>query len=346
MSQAGARAWSQGEPERVRRLAVKAINEGLTYKEAAQRFGVWESTICNWMRRYREGGSEALEAGQRGRRPVEQMALQPWQQAQIAKTIRDKNPDQLQLPGFLWTRQAVRDLIERRFGSRLALQTIGKYLRRWGFTPQKPVRRAFEQSPAAVRTWLNEIYPKIAAKAKREKGQILWGDEMGLRSDHTTGRSWSPKGRTPVIEGTGQRFGANVISAISNQGRLYFSVFTGRMNAARFIDFLKRLIRQLKRKVFIIVDGHPSHRAKKVRSFVEDMGDRIALYYLPPYSPELNPDELLNQDVKSNALGRRRPESQDEMIADTRSHLRRRQRQPEVVARFFNEEHVSYAAAT
>lgn len=318
----------------------------MTYVEAAEKFGVRTSTIGNWMRRHRDGGAEGLAAARRGRRPKEQMVLSERQQKAIAKTIAEKNPDQLRLPGFLWTREAVAELIERRYGISLALSTIGNYLRRWGFSPQKPVRRAFEQDPETVRRWTKEIYPAIAAKAKREKALILWGDEMGVRSDHSAGRSWSPVGQTPVVAGTGQRFGANVISALSNRGQLYFMVFAGRCNADLFISFLRRLIKQMaRRKVFLIVDGHPSHKAKKVKVFVAANTDRLALCFLPPYSPELNPDELLNHDVKANAIGRRRPRDRDELVADVRSHLRRRQRQPEVVAAFFNEEHVRYAAA-
>ena len=346
MDRVDARSWRQAEQERVRRLAVKAVSGGMTYVEASRRFGVSETTIGNWMRRHRQAGDAGLAAGRRGRRATEQMALAPWQQAQVAKAIREKNPDQLRLPFFLWTREAVRDYIERRFGVRLALTTVGKYLRRWGFTPQKPVRRAFEQNPEAVQAWLDEIYPAIARKAKREKAQILWGDEMGLRSDHTTGTSWSPRGKTPVIPGTGQRFSCNVISAISNQGALQFMVFTGKANAELFINFLRRLIRQAKgRKLYLIVDGHPSHRAKKVTQFVAKHAQLLALYFLPPYSPELNPDELLNQDVKAGALGRRRPATRDELIGDTRSYLRSRQRQPNIVTGYFQEQHVRYAAA-
>jgi transposase len=327
------RTLSPSMQEELRRRAVRlVIDKCVSQSEAAVVLGVSRQSVNGWMRDYRAGGEQALVARRRGRRPTEQMLLQPWQQAQICRTIREKNPDQLRLPFFLWTREAVRDLIERRFKLRLALTTVGRYLRRWGFTAQKPVRRAFEQNPAAVKAWLEQIYPAIAAKAKRENALILWGDEMGLRSDHQAGRSFAPKGETPVIAGTGQRFGANVISVISNRGQLYFMVFAGTANAALFLSFLRRLLRQLKgRKLFLIVDGHPSHRARLVKAFIAQNSERIALYYLPPYSPELNPDEMLNQDVKSNALGRRRPRNQDELIADTRSYLHRRQRQPDVV---------------
>lgn len=324
---------------------MSAVVAGRSQGEVARLFGVSRQTVNGWVRAHQEGGERALSSRKRGRRPGEQQALRPWQQAQIARAIRDKHPDQLRLPFFLWTREAVRDLIERRFGIRLSLVAVGGYLRRWGFTPQKPVRRAFEQDPARVRRWLEQEYPAIARAARRAGAQILWADEMGLRSDHAAGRSFGLRGRTPVVPGTGRRFSASVISAISNRGRLSFMVFTGRFNAKLFIDFMKRLIRQLGRKLFLIVDGHPVHRARAVKDWLVGHADEIALYHLPPYSPELNPDELLNQDVKTNALGRRRPTNQDELISDTRSYLRRRQRQPALVSRYFQEPHVTYAAA-
>lgn len=311
----------------------------------ARLFGVSRQTVNGWVKAHQQGGERALSSRKRGRRPGEQQALRPWQQAQIARAIRDKNPDQLKLAFFLWTREAARDLIERRFGVRLSLVAVGNYLRRWGFTPQKPVRRAFEQNPARVRRWLEEEYPQIARAARRAGAQLLWGDEMGLRFDHAAGRSYGKRGKTPVVPGTGQRFSASVISAISNRGRLNFMVFSGRFNARLFIAFMKRLIRQVGRMVFLIVDGHPVHRARAVKDWLARHADEIALYYLPPYSPELNPDELLNQDVKTNALGRRRPTNRDELISDTRSYLRRRQRRPALVSRYFQEPHVAYAAA-
>jgi len=292
------------------------------------------------------GGDDALAAGKRGRRPGEKTALTAAQQAQIARAIREKNPDQLRLPGFLWTRALVCELIDRRFGVRVAEKTAGRYLRSWGFSPQKPARRALEQNPEMVARWLDERYPVIKARAHREKALILWADEMGLRSDHTAGRSWSPVGQTPVVEGTGQRFGANVISAISNKGHLSFRVFKEKFVVGVFIDFLHRLIRQSTgQKIILILDGHPVHRSKKVKQWVQSHAEQIELQFLPGYAPELNPTELLNQDVKTNALGRRRPHTQDELIGDTRSYRRSRQRTPRIVARYFDEKQVSYAKA-
>jgi len=341
-----ARCLSPTAQEELRRRAVALVDEGRSQTEAAAVLDVSRQSVSEWVRAHRLGGEEALRARTRGRRAGEKTALAPWQQAQIAKAISEKNPDQLRLPGFLWTRALVCELIERRFHIRIAEKTAGRYLRSWGFSPQRPARRALEQNPELVARWLDQRYPQIERRAYREKALILWLDEMGLRSDHTAGRSWSPVGRTPVIEGTGQRFGANVISAISNKGHLQFRVFREKFAAGVMIDFLARLIRQSKgQKIILILDGHPVHRAKKVRQWVAAHAEQIELQFLPGYSPELNPTELLNQDVKTNALGRRRPRSQQELIGDTRSYLRSTQRRPQLVVRYFEGEHVSYAKA-
>ena len=235
-------------------------------------------------------------------------------------------------------------LIERRFGIRLSIWTVGRYLARWGFTPQKPVRRAFEKNPEQVRRWLEEEYPRIRKQAKRENAEIYWGDEMGLRSDHAAGRSYGRRGQTPVIPGTGKRFGCSMISAITNRGRLNFMVFKRRFRADVFVEFLRRLVRQSKRKVFLIVDGHPVHRSGSVKTWRGKNIHHIRLFFLPSYSPELNPDELLNQDVKSNAVGRRRALNQQEMVTNVRSYLHSRQRQPHIVKQYFQEKHFRYAA--
>ena len=263
---------------------------------------------------------------------------------ETVKLITDRCPDQLKLPFALWTRDAVRQLLAERFDVHASVWTVGRWLRRWGFTPQKPVRRAYERNPEAVRRWLAEEYPAIRRAAKREKAEIHWGDEMGLRSDHQTGVTYGRRGRTPVIPGTGRRFGCNMISTITNRGRLAFMVFKQRFTADVMIEFLRRLIRHSKQKVFLIVDGHPVHRSGKVARWIEEHHQDIRLFRLPDYSPELNPDELLNQDVKSNAVGRQRPEDQTQMIAQVRSYLRSTQRQPSVVMKYFQEEHVAYAA--
>lgn len=324
------------------RVARAVVEDGMSQTDAVQTFHVARTSVHNWSIAYRNGGEAALHTKAMGR--PKRSTLLGYQAALVVNHITDRTPDQLKLPFVLWTRQAVQQLIADRFNLRLSLSTVGRCLRRWGFTPQKPVRRAYEQDPQAVEHWLKQTYPKIKARAKREKAEIHWGDEMGLRSDHQTGTSYAPRGKTPVIAGTGQRFGCNMISTITNHGTLRFMVFKQRFTAAVMIKFLDRLLRQVDRKVFVILDGHPVHRSRKVKAWATARVDRIELFQLPGYSPQLNPDELLNQDVKSNALGRRRPADQDEMIADVRGYLRGTQRQPQIVRNYFQETHVRYAA--
>ena len=328
--------------EALRRRVVEAIEGGMKQREAVAAFGLSRSAITNWLAAYRGGGAAALKSNKRG--PKGGGALTPGQTAQTVRAITDRCPDQLKLPFALWTREAVAELIERRFGLRRSVWTVGRYLRGWGFTPQKPARRAFERDPVAVERWLAEEYPGIRAQAKKERAEIHWGDEMGLRSDHQAGTSWGRKGRTPVIPCPGRRFGCNLISTVTNRGTLRFMVFTGKFNSGVLIRFLGRLLRSTRRKVFLIVDGHPTHKARKVGRWVADHGRRLRLFYLPAYSPELNPDEFLNNEVKSNAVGRRRAATAGELVGNVRGYLRSTQRQPKVVRSYFQAKSVRYAA--
>src|SRR5918995_30788 len=291
----------------LRNRAVRAVLDGMSQVEAARVFGVHPNAVNRWIKRYREGGWDGLSERRRGRRMGEQAALSERQQQEVITLVRETTPDQLGLAGFLWTRDAVAELIAQRYGLWLARTTVGAYLRGWGFSPQKPQRRGLEQNPAAGGRGGAQISPAVRARARREGGVVLWLDEMGIRSDATAGRSWAPVGQTPVIKGTGKRFRVNMISAVSNAGMLRFRLFTGSFTAAVFIEFLRRLLRDCGgRKVHLIVDGHPVHRAKLVSAWVGRHAERIQLHFLPGYSPELNPVELLNQDVKANAAGRRR----------------------------------------
>lgn len=305
--------------EDLRRKAVNSVLSGKTHVETARIFAVTRQTVDRWMKSHRAGGVAALKAKRKGR--PQGGRLKPWQAARIAQTVIDRNPRQLKLPFYLWTREAVAELIEDRYKIRLSIWTVGRYLARWGFTPQKPVRQAFERNPEKVRRWLKAEYPAIHKLARTEKAEIYWGDEMGLRSDHAVGRSYGLRGQTPVIPGTGQRFGCNMISAITNRGKLSFMVFKEKFRVHVFLLFLKRLIWQVRQKIFLIVDGHPVHRAAKIQSWICENAHRIHLYFLPGYSPELNPDEVLNQDVKSNAVGRQRPQNREEMVKTIRSYL-------------------------
>jgi len=342
MTRQDSRSLSADAQEAIRYRAVQAVHDGMSQTEAAVRFGVARGTVARWMKMVRQGGMRALAKHKRGR-PKGADRLLGWQAAVIVRTITDRTPEQLKMPFVLWTREAVRDLIATKFQVRVSLMTVGRWLKRWGFTPQKPLRRAWEQNRKAVARWLKEEYPQIRRQAKREGAEIHWGDEMGLRSDHQAGRSYGRRGQTPVIAGTGQRFGCSVISTVTNRGTLRFMVFHGRFSAKVLLAFLRRLIRSAGRKVYLILDRHPVHRAVAVKKWLDKHPAHIRLFFLPPYSPELNPDEMLNNDVKANAVGRRRPANRDDMIADVRGYLRSTQKQPEIVKRYFHAPSVQYA---
>jgi len=343
MAKPDARKLTPEAQQDLRHRVVAAVRSGMGVTEAARTFQVSRQSIHNWLNAVEEGGLAALKARQRGPKAGAR-SLAPHQGASLVRSITAGCPDQLRLPFALWTRDAVLELAERRFGVRLSRSTIGRYLREWGLSPQKPVRRAYERDPLAVRRWLDEEYPAIRARARREGAEIHWGDEMGLRSDHQAGTSYARKGKTPVVSGTGKRFGCNMISTVTNRGELAFMVFTERFTATVMIRFLRRLVRHAGRRAFLIVDGHPVHRSAKVKRWLQENAASIEMFHLPSYSPDLNPDEFLNNDVKSNAVGRRRPATRPEMIAGVRGYLRSTQRQPAIVRRYFHAESVRYAA--
>lgn len=338
-----ARLLSPDAQEALRVRVVAAIEQDkLTPTEAAKTFGISRQSIYNWLARKKSVGARGLKSHKRGPRRISRLA--PHQAATTVRLITDRCPDQLKLPYALWTREAVQVFIRRRYSIDVSVWTVGRYLKRWGLTPQKPLRRAFEQDPETVQHWLQEEYPKIATAAKRENAQIHWGDEMGLRSDHQTGTTYGRRGQTPVIPGTGQRFRCNMISTITNRGQLAFMVFQERFTAPVFVRFLRRLVRHATQKVYLIVDGHPVHRSRLVKRWLAEHADVIRMFRLPPYSPDLNPDELLNQDVKSNALGRQRPGDLPELMGMVRTYLRSTQKRPDIVCSYFREDHVRYAS--
>lgn len=344
-----ARSLSADAQEALRRRAVKAVLGGMDQTETATLIGVARPTVGRWMALYRRRGWGALKARKRGR-PKGARPLKGWQAAMVVRLITDRTPEQLRMPFVLWTREAVQELIASQCHVCVSIWTVGRYLKHWGFTPQKPLRRAWEQDKKAVARWLHEEYPAIRRDAKREGAEIHWGDEMGLRSDHQSGRSYGRKGHTPVIPGTGQRFGCNMISTVTNRGSLRFMVFKKRFTATVFIAFLERLIKSATGNVYLIVDRHPVHQAGVVTKWLAAHAQcllrkkpSIRMFLLPAYSPELNPDEMLNNDVKNNALGQRRPRHQDEMIDNVREYLRSTQQRPHIVQNYFSAASVQYA---
>jgi transposase len=254
-----ARSLSQDAQEALRIRGVRMLEAGFSQVEVAEALGVGERQVRRWQKRFRQGGWKALAKRRRGRRPGEQEALSAAQQQQIVAAIRSQNPDQLRIGALLWTRSSVRELIERDCGVLLEVGTVGRYLRRWGFTLKRPTRRALEADPVVVEAWLSDVYPQIKAQARKDGGVILWQDESGLRLDRLVAKQgYAPRGQRAIAPATGSRQGVNMISALANSGELRFSVFEGRFTARVFIDFLERLIRSIPgRKIHLICTTTP-----------------------------------------------------------------------------------------
>ena len=272
----------------LRKRGVASVQDGQSPEIVAKALGINRVTIYGWLSRYRHGGWDALEAKKRGGRTpkLDGKALK-W----VYQTVTNKNPLQLRFTFALWTAKMIGQIIYQRFGIKLSKASVCRLLNQLGLTPQRPVWRAYQQKPEAVEKWLQEEYPRIQRLARQSKAMIFFGDEAGVRSDHHAGTTWAVEGKTPVVSSTGARFGLNMISAVSAQGEFRFMIVRGRVGAAQFINFLKRLLHGVERKVFLIVDGHPAHKAKMVTRFIETVKERFRLFFLPPYSPELNPDE-------------------------------------------------------
>ncbi len=335
--------------EQQKLLRIKVVDmvfrHSYTQRAAAKALGVSRVHANKWCRAFEEGGYQALELGRRGRRLNEKRLLQPHQCATIVNIIRDKTPDQAKMPFVLWERVAVRELIERKFGITIALRTVGEYLKRWGMTPQRPVERAREQNPKAVKKWLQESYPTIKKRAKKEEATILWGDETGVQNCANTGRSFAPKGKTPIIKKQGKRLRINMISAVSNKGHVRFMVYSSKMTQQVFITYLKRLAGSFDRKIFMIVDNLKVHHGKLVKKWLQEHKKQLELFFIPSYSPELNPDEYLNRDLKKNVNRTTAPRTEEDLKHNLISFMRKIQKLPRRVCKYFNSKHIAYAAA-
>lgn len=328
----------------LRRRAVAMVDDGKTRQAAADAVKVSRRFVGKWVTARDNCGDAALDGGKRGRRPGTQMVLPQKDAARICRRITDKCPDQLKLPFALWTRVAVRDLIKRETGVKLSLQSVSDYLKRWGFTPQRPVRRATGRNEPAIAAWLAKDYPAILKRAKREKAEIQWADETGLSNQANYGRSFAPRGKTPVVRRLAARFSQSMISSLSNLGVLRFMVYDGALNAKVFLKFLRRLVQGASKKIFLIVDNLRVHHAKIVMAWVEANKDKIKLYFLPPYAPECNPDEFVNNDVKQAMGLKPAPKSKAELKQGLTSYMRGLQKRPDKVKAFFQAPSVRYAA--
>ncbi len=326
----------------LRKRGVASVQRGESPELVAAALGINRTTIYDWLALYRAGGTSALEARKRGgkKRKLNGKAMN-W----LYQTITMKNPMQMKFEFALWTCEMVRQMVARKFGVKLSRTSVNRLLKQLGLSAQRPLWRAYQQDPQKVEHWLKTEYPRIRKLATKAGAYIYFGDHAGVRSDHHAGTTWSPRGVTPVVSTTGARFGFNMISAVSPRGLLRFMVVEGKVNAGVFIEFCHRLLQGATRPVFLIVDGHPSHKARKVEQWLQQQGGRLRLFLLPGYSPELNPDELVWNGLKNHALGKVTHTDKATMRKAAEGYLRSLQRSPQRIKALFQKPSVRYAAA-
>lgn len=345
MNPEDARRLSPAEQHERRRQVIRAYKRKVNKRQIARDVGLSYSATCKIIDRYNDGGMAALAPGKRGRSAGDKRALTAGQEAMIRQTICDKRPEQLKMEFALWSRAAVRELIERECRVTLHLRSVGKYLARWGFTAQKPIKRAYEQSPEAVRTWLDATYPGIAERAKQEDAEIHWGDETALVNSDVRGRSYAPKGKTPVVMAVGgTRQKLSMLASVTNQGKARWMIIDGNFNHEKLIEFFEALIADTGRKVFLILDNLGVHHCKPVKQWLAEHSDQLEVFYLPSYSPELNPEERLNADLK-HVIRRKVPaRTKAKLRAAAEEHMAVIGSEPERVKAYFRDPRVKYAA--
>lgn len=327
--------------EHLRKLAVKrVVEDGEAPSDVMKSLGLCRTTIYPWLRKYEDKGMAALvEKIAQGPEPK----LTDKQRQQVKRWILGKDPRQYGFDFGLWSRRIVRELIAAKFGVQLGLTAVGRLLAGLQITPQKPLRRAYERDPAAVEQWVKETYPGLKKRAKRLGAKVFFQDEAGFQSDAPLGRTYGLKGQTPVVETSGQRQGLNVISAVNARGEFWAATYTSKLNAELFIVFLKSFMQCQTGKVFLVVDGHPAHKAKSVRGYVQSLKGRLELHFLPPYAPDLNPDEFVWSYMKTNGVSKK-PLKQNESLQNRiEKDLADIQKNRKLVRSFFCAESVVYA---
>lgn len=337
-----ARQLSTEEQALIRRLAVQRVFDGERPCDVTEAYGLSDKIIFKWIRKAKDKGLDSLAPLPRSGRS---RTLTDKEEKEIRRWIIGNDPRQYGFDFGLWTRQIVADLIEDRLGVTLSLNSVGRLLHRQGLTPQKPLRRAYERDEIAVKEWVSEVYPKVRKHAKSRGAEIFWLDEASIRSDDPLQRTWGERGKTPVVKTSGQRQSINAISALSNKGGFWYHVYEGKFNAAKCIECFKHFLKGRKTPIILIVDGHPVHKSKKVMEYIDSLEGRIEMVFLPPYAPDLNPDELVwNQ--RRNIGTSKKPLKKGESLKNRAiMDLERIRRDRKLVKSFFNEATVFFAAA-
>lgn len=345
MEREDARKLSPEAQHERRRQVVRAYKRGVNRHQIAREVGLSYSSVRMIVDRFQKEGLRGIESGQRGRPAGSCRTLTAEQEERIQRLICDKRPEQLKLDFALWTRAAVMMLVERECGIRIPVRSVGEYLKRWGFTPQKPIRRAYEKSPAAVQKWLDETYPEIAIRAQQEDAEIHWGDETAVMNTDVRGRGYAPRGNTPVayvVGGTRQKL--SMISTVTNQGKASWMIIDGNFNHLRLIEFFEALIKQAGRKVFLVLDNLGVHHCAPVKQWLAEHKEQIEVFYLPSYSPELNPDERLNGDLKQAIETRVPCRTKDKLRQAATDHMIAIENNPDRIKAFFKDPIIAYAA--
>jgi transposase len=329
----------------LRQQAIRLREQGKRMVDIAAYLGVHRNTITGWWNDYQTHGEAGLQQQQRGAKYGAGRTLTSEQESQVQQQMLDYFPEEVGIDSALWTRRAVQTLIEQAFGVVMPIRTVGEYLKRWGYTPQKPLKRAYEQDPKAVEKWLDVTYPALVEQAALSGAEIAWGDESGLPSDTQSGRGYAPKGKTPATNlSQKKRHRINFIASVSQQGLVRFMLYAGKLDSWVFIAFLERLIEQQQRKLYWIVDRHPVHRGQVVQNWLAEHTDQIELVFLPSYSPHLNPVEYLNGDVKQGVHAKAPSRSFEQLRHRTLCHLRKLQKLPARVRSYFRHPEIAYAA--
>lgn len=344
MKKIDARKHSTETQQEIRRQIIRMRKQGYSNRAIGIVVGVSENHASTIWHRYLNKGVSGIKIGVRGRRTGEKRSLSPQQERNICKLLIDKTPDQLKLDFALWTRDAVKILIKQMYDIKMPIRTVGEYLKRWRFTPQKPAKRAYEQKPKEVQKWLDEEYPEIEYRAKKEKAEIYWGDETGVQSDANRLRGYSPVGQTPVVRFTAKRNRVNMISAITNEGKVRFMMYRETMTSTLLIKYMSRLVKDAGRKVFLILDNLRVHHSKQVRKWLVDNKEEIEVFYLPSYSPERNPDEYLNGNLKTKVHSGQLARSQKSLESKVRTFMQKLLKRSDHVKKYFQHPLIAYAA--